>query len=116
MRSLAETACKTITEKVSPNAVQGILPILYDFMGISIRWQSRVAALKAIHSFGDHAPEQLGFALPEVIPQVAQCVIDLKKEVTEAAETAMVLLPLSNTLRLLFVMSWETETLNILPL
>ncbi|KAJ3357057.1 translational elongation factor EF-1 alpha, partial [Kappamyces sp. JEL0680] len=89
VRALAETACYTITDNVSPNAVQGILPILYDFMGISIRWQSRVAALKAIHSFGDHAPEQLGFALPEVIPQVSQCVVDLKKEVTEAAEIAM---------------------------
>lgn len=60
-------------------------------MGISIRWQSRVAALRAIASFGDHAPEQLGFALPEVIPQVSTCIVDLKKEVCEAAEAAMVL-------------------------
>ena len=90
VRAAAEKACFTITEKVSPNAVQAILPILYDSMGISVRWQSRVAALKAIHSFGDHAPEQLGFALPEVIPQVSTCIVDLKKEVCEAAETAMV--------------------------
>lgn len=89
VRAAAEKACFTITEKVSPNAVQAILPILYDSMGISVRWQSRVAALKAIHSFGDHAPEQLGFALPEVIPQVSTCIVDLKKEVCEAAETAM---------------------------
>jgi hypothetical protein len=59
-------------------------------MGISVRWQTRAAALKSIHSFGDHAPEQLGFALPEVIPQVSACIVDLKKEVCEAAEVAMV--------------------------
>jgi len=89
IRKLAEDACKTITDNISPNAVQGVLPILYESMGISVRWQTRAAALRAIAGFGDHAPEQLGYALPSVIPEVSKCVVDLKKEVSEAAEAAM---------------------------
>ena len=44
---------------------------------------------QAIASFGDHAPNQLGFAMPDVIPCVSACVIDLQKEVCEAAEAAL---------------------------
>lgn len=88
-RQLAETTIKAIAANISPNAVLGVLPILYESMGISIRWQTRVAALNAIVGFGDHAPDQLGFSLPTVIPEVSKCIVDLKKEVCEAAEAAM---------------------------
>jgi elongation factor 3 len=89
-RELAEKCAKAITEKISPNAIREVLPHLFAAMNPSCKWQSRVAALKAICAFGDHAPEQLGYALPEVIPEVSQCVVDLKQEVCEAAESAMV--------------------------
>jgi elongation factor 3 len=88
-RALAEKAIKAIIDNISANAVQGILPVLFDAMGASVRWQTRVAALRAIAGFGDHAPEQLGYALPLVIPEVSKCIVDLKKEVCEAAEAAM---------------------------
>ena len=89
-RSAAELACKTICSKISPNAVKEVLPFLFQGLDISCKWQTRVAALNAIASFADHAPEQLGFALPDVIPEVSKCVVELKKEVCEAAEKAMV--------------------------
>jgi elongation factor 3 len=89
-RELAESCAKTIIEKISPNAVREVLPHLFAALNPSCKWQTRVAALKAIAAFGDSAPEQLGYALPEVIPEVSQCVVDLKQDVCDAAESAMV--------------------------
>ncbi|KAJ2993188.1 translational elongation factor EF-1 alpha [Globomyces sp. JEL0801] len=88
-RANAEEAVALITSVISPNAVRETLPHLFEALHISKRFQTRVAALNAIASFADHAPEQLGHALPDVIPQVSQCVIDLKKEVGDAAEKCM---------------------------
>lgn len=59
-------------------------------MNPSCKWQTRVAALKSVAGFGDHAPEQLGYALPLVIPKVSECVVDLKTEVCDAAQGAMI--------------------------
>ena len=89
-RAAAELAVKTICDKISPNALREVLPHLFAALDSSCKWQTRVAALKAIASFGDHAPEQLSHALPDVIPEVSKCVVELKKEVCEAAEKAMV--------------------------
>ncbi|KAI9203777.1 elongation factor EF-3 [Polychytrium aggregatum] len=88
-RAKAELAVKTINDKMSPNCLRVALPHLLKATDDSCRWPTRVAALKAIASFGDHAPEQLGFALPEVIPAVSSCIVDLKQEVSEAAEQAL---------------------------
>ena len=85
----AEDASKAIMNNISPNAIRQVLPILFTAMDAKQRWQTRVVALKAISQFGDHAPEELGFALPDVIPEVSKCVIDLKKEVCDAAEQAL---------------------------
>ena len=85
----AEQASKAIMNNISPNAIRQVLPILFQAMDAKQRWQTRVVALNAISQFGDHAPEELGFALPEVIPEVSKCVIDLKKEVCDAAEHAL---------------------------
>ncbi|KAJ3318655.1 translational elongation factor EF-1 alpha [Boothiomyces sp. JEL0866] len=86
----AQAAAKAITDKISPNAVPELLPYLFQALDIKCRWQTRVAALNAITGFGDHAPEQLGYALPLVVPEVSKCVVDLKAEVCAAAEAAMV--------------------------
>lgn len=69
-RELAEEACDAIVQKASPNALVELLPALFTAMDAGKRWPTRVQALKAIATFGDHAPEQLGFALPMVIPEV----------------------------------------------
>jgi elongation factor 3 len=89
-RTNAANAVKTITKKISPNALIEVLPFLHAAMHFESKWQTRVAALNAIASFGDHAPEQLGFALPDVIPEVSQCVVALKEEVGVAATSALV--------------------------
>ena len=50
----------------SPNATRDILPSLFKASEVGNPWQSRALALKVIASLADHAPEQLGAALPEV--------------------------------------------------
>lgn len=88
-RTAAENAVKAFFEHISPNVVNEIMPLLFSCTEINAPWQSRVAALNAIASFGDHAPEQLGYALPEVIPEVSKSVVDLKEAVAKAAHAAL---------------------------
>lgn len=90
-RAAAELAIKTITEKASPNTLREVLPYLVQGADQHVsKWQTRVAALQAIAGFADSAPEQLGFALPEILPEISKSVTDIKKEVAEAAEKAMI--------------------------
>ncbi len=46
-------------------------------------------ALRTVASFGDSAPEQLGFALPQAVPELTVSMADTKREVVEAATAAM---------------------------
>lgn len=89
IRTAAESAVTTITSKMSPNSVIGVLPSLFKAAEVGVAWQTRALALKALASFADHAPEQLGFSLPEVVPQVTISMSEPKKEVSQAAYAAM---------------------------
>ncbi|KAJ1395469.1 hypothetical protein B484DRAFT_439000, partial [Ochromonadaceae sp. CCMP2298] len=85
----AEAAVLAITSRISPNAVQAVLPALFVAAEVGQGWQTRALSLKVISSFSDYAPEQLGFSLPEVVPQVALSMSEPKKEVSAAAYQAM---------------------------
>jgi len=67
VRAEAEKAVSQICKNMSANAVSEVLKYLFAATDVECNWQTRALALKMIASFGDHAPEQLGFALPEVI-------------------------------------------------
>ncbi|KAJ3393680.1 translational elongation factor EF-1 alpha [Lobulomyces angularis] len=88
-RNAAELAAKTICSKMSPNALREVLPYLHEAVDYEQKWQTRACALDIIAGFADHAPDQLGFALPDVIPEVSQCVVDLKTQVSESAIKAL---------------------------
>ena len=89
VRNAAESAALTITSKMSPNAVKDILPILFKHSEVGVAWQTRALSLKIVATFADHAPEQLGHSLPEVVPQVTISMSEPKKEVSSAAYAAM---------------------------
>ena len=89
-RDAAQRCVSLLAATVSPNTLRQMLPLLLDACSPQNRWQQRMAALDAIAAFGDHAPDQLGVSLPDVIPIVAECVVDLHSQVTEAAERALV--------------------------
>lgn len=89
IRNAAEASVFAITSKMSPNAVEQVLPVLFKSAEVGVAWQTRALALKVIASFGDYAPEQLGYSLPEVVPQVTISMTEPKKEVSAAAYQAM---------------------------
>lgn len=89
VRNAAEAAVMAIAANMNPNGVRVILPTLFKASQVGGPWQSRALALKVIASFGDHAPEQLGFALPQVVPEVTTSMSEPKKEVSTAAYEAM---------------------------
>jgi elongation factor 3 len=89
VREAATSAALSVAGKMSAHAVRQILPYLFDAAKPEENWQSRVLALKVISTFGDHAPEQLGNGLPQVVPEVSPHMTDLKKEVKAAATEAM---------------------------
>ena len=89
VRAAAEAAVKAVTDKMNPNSVRQVLPILFKAAEVGQNWQSRVLALKVVGSFGENASMQLGFALPEVVPQVTLHMSETKKEVKQAAIETM---------------------------
>jgi elongation factor 3 len=89
IRAAAESAAITITSKMSPNSVREVLPALFEASKSGVAFQTRILALKILASFSDHAPYQLGFSLPEIIPQVTLSMSEPKKEVSQAAFDAM---------------------------
>lgn len=66
VRAASEAAVRATTSKMSANALRVVLPILFVSSQVGVAWQTRALALKTVATFGDHAPEQLGFSLPEV--------------------------------------------------
>jgi elongation factor 3 len=89
VRTAAEETAKLIVGKISPNASKVVLDHLYVAAEPGNQWQLRAVALNLIASFGDHAPEQLGVNLPDVIPQVTRSMHDPKKDISKAAFDAM---------------------------
>lgn len=89
VRAAAESAVASFAAKMSPNVVRAILPHLFKASEVGVAWQTRALALKTIANLSDHAPEQLGNSLPEVIPQVTISMSETKREVKDAAHAAM---------------------------
>ncbi|TPX71914.1 hypothetical protein SpCBS45565_g00827 [Spizellomyces sp. 'palustris'] len=87
VREAGEMAVGTLMSLPSPYATRIVLPMLYDAMGR--KWQTRVGALEVMGKLANSAPEQIALALPEIIPQVTECLHDTKTEVSQAATKCM---------------------------
>jgi elongation factor 3 len=90
VRLAATAAVTALNGKMSVDSVRRCLPILYTYSETGKAHSTRVLALSSIAGFSDYAPEQLGFALPEVVPAVTGHMADPKKEVSKAAHDALV--------------------------
>jgi elongation factor 3 len=89
VRAAATEAVQAIGAKLTPNSIQAVLPLIFSASKIEENWQTRALALRTLAGFGDHAPVQLGYSLPHVVPEVTVSMTDTKKEVKEAAVAAM---------------------------
>jgi elongation factor 3 len=90
VRNAAAAAVTAIGGKISVDTVRRVLPMLFTASEGGQGHASRVLALNMIASFSDYAPEQLGYALPEVVPAVTGSMAEPKKEVSKAAHDALV--------------------------
>ncbi|KAI8371414.1 P-loop containing nucleoside triphosphate hydrolase protein [Radiomyces spectabilis] len=97
VQEAAQLAAEGLINLAPPEAAKAILPLLYEGMGYSAdgtrigakKWQTKVGALKLLKAYTEKAPEQIGEALPEIIPAVSNCLSDTKNEVANEAQKTM---------------------------
>ncbi|KAJ3184021.1 hypothetical protein HDU85_001872 [Gaertneriomyces sp. JEL0708] len=87
VREAADMAVGALTTLLTPYATTSVLPILYEAM--TRKWQTMVAALDLLQKLTYTAPDQIGYALPEIIPHVTERLHDTKAEVADAANKCM---------------------------
>ncbi|KAJ3156304.1 translational elongation factor EF-1 alpha [Irineochytrium annulatum] len=90
LKTAASNTVKTIVKSLSTNALRDAIPALVEGQdAFKSKAATRVAALTAIASFSDSAPEQLGFALTDIVPEISKSVVDTDSAVSAAAEHAL---------------------------
>jgi len=96
IREATTSLCTSFAAKMSSDNVRLILPTLFEVSkgGYGLQggtaFNARVLALNVIQNFSENAPEQLGFALPTVVPEVTGSMSDPKKDISKAAHDALV--------------------------
>jgi len=89
VRKAATETAMAICTNISPFAMKSLLPQLFAQLPVEKKWQVRALSLECMSCFNKTAPRQLGNALPEVVPELTACMWDTKKQVKQAATTAM---------------------------
>lgn len=90
VRAAGEAAVEAVMSSMSAHAVRQVLPFLFRAAASGQAVQTRILALKCIGALAQHAPRQLSFAMPEVVPHLTLSMGDAKKEVKLAALEALV--------------------------
>ncbi|KAL0079012.1 P-loop containing nucleoside triphosphate hydrolase protein [Phycomyces blakesleeanus] len=97
VQEAAQQAAEALVSMIPAEATKILLPVLFEAMGVNVsggkapskKWQTKVGALKLLKSFTGHATEQIGEALPTIIPVISNCLSDTKAEVATAAQATM---------------------------
>ncbi|GMF60490.1 unnamed protein product [Phytophthora fragariaefolia] len=89
VRPVAQEAALTIISSANKNSTIRILPILFNGLDRSKKWQTKKGALDLVAELSKVAPYQVGRCLPDIIPQVTDCMWDTRKEVKVAAKETM---------------------------
>lgn len=89
LRSVAEEAALTIVSSANKNYTIRILPALFSGLERVRKWQTKKVSLDLIAELSTVAPYQVGRCLPDIIPQVTDCMWDTRKEVKIAAKETM---------------------------
>lgn len=87
-RAAAEAAGAAIMAALNRNAVKLALPALFEAMA-DPKWQTKQVATNLLGHLADASPEQISVYLPEIVPVVTNCMVDLKPTVREAATQAL---------------------------
>lgn len=89
VRAVSEQAALTIVNSANKNFTIRILPALFSGLERAKKWQTKKISLDLIAELAKVAPYQVGRCLPDIIPQVTDCMWDTRKEVKVAANTTM---------------------------
>lgn len=89
VRAVAEEAALTIVSSANKNYTIRVLPALFSGLERVRKWQTKKVSLDLIAELSTVAPYQVGRCLPDIIPQVTDCMWDTRKEVKVAAKETM---------------------------
>lgn len=90
VKAAAEIAADTLVSLTSPIALKALLPIFYEAMENSKKWQIKVGALKILANLCKTAFEQIRVYLPDIIPHVTDTMWDTNKNVQQQARDTMI--------------------------
>lgn len=88
VRAAADSAGLAVMTALNRNAVKLALPALFEAM-TDPKWQTKEAATKFLGHLASASPEQISVYLPEIVPVVTNCMVDLKPNVRVAATEAL---------------------------
>ena len=88
VREAADPAVDVILTKLSPFAIRACQKAIFAGFA-SPFWQSKMAALRVIDFFVGAAPKSVAAALPELVPEIAQVMVDMRDEVKEKSSDTM---------------------------
>jgi elongation factor 3 len=89
VRAAADKAGAAIVKSLNRNAVKLALPILFEAMA-DPKWQTKEAALRMLGHLATVSPERVSIYLPDIVPIVTECMVDLKPTVRAAATDALI--------------------------
>ena len=85
----AAPAYKALVELCNSNAIQVILPSIYENMVYSKKWQTKAGALDLLSILIKSRPTLLAKHVPDMIPLVSECMWDTKDEIKKIARATM---------------------------
>jgi elongation factor 3 len=90
VQEAADAAGAAIINILNQSAVRAVLPALFEAMEDKQKWQTKLGALRLLDHLAVASPEQVAWCLPEIVPPVTNCMVDLKPQVKEASTAALV--------------------------
>jgi len=89
VRAASEEAALTIISSVNKHYTIRVLPVLFSGLERSRKWQTKKLSLELIGELAKIAAYEVGRCLPEIIPQISDCLWDTRKEVKTAAKETL---------------------------
>jgi len=89
VKDAAIAAVKSIVQSMNPWATMVILPALLEQVKTAGKWQIKTGCLDVLQQLVTAAPNQMGRAMPDLIPVLAGAVWDTKADVKKAAKITL---------------------------
>merc|ERR1719199_543231 len=89
VREAAETAGPSAIASLPPYATKTVVPKLLQSMDNSCRSQTVVGALSTLEKLAESNPTQVAQSLPEIVPVVSACMVDITDAVKVQAKKTM---------------------------